>query len=1118
MRFEYPILSSTKAEEEEKEALIASYFGHNNQLGFYPVGRLNSWHGGIHIEGSGKEVRAIADGRVIAYRIPEDYYPREENDDKPKYSNGFLLLQHDNYISPKKQKLRFYSLYMHLMPKVQMEDSRKVPDFYAKYTAKATGNEIKLGLNARSGSEMDGSFGKKVVLIPVGATVTLDPLEDPNATSAPQDIMPGNGFNMWSSPFSAQASSTPQGPIVLEPHWTESKKSFDYKRVKYKSHTDIYIATAGSRTKNIGNNQLQVVSVEDDISKYEKSPTKGVVVYDKANKTGQGKYLRTIKKSTEIGEVIKKSDTWYQIKGKEEYIAASAIKVTATLKDDVVIDKIKNVDVMIKAGDVLGFTGNYGFGKQKQYGAVHLEVFTDDIEVKNLIVNAKEDDDRTQYETPENSTLQVGKPVNDLKKDTKVKVYQRKGDFAEIGFENLTKTIPTEGNIWTLDGNGKKPEEKGYSKKNGYAILNFDTVNNYFENALEKGKSKIFYIEKTKIDEKDARTVILKQPKNREDKKFWVKADTVPAPAKPIVESIQLNPEPIKVKGLGINEVLNNDTAVATPETNTTVSNTNTDPYWAALSKDVDVVYDVEPTAENTAAITVAPTMRVKRKVATAKDNNDVTWWKIKGQYEDDQGNKKTETGWIKKEKLITLNPYEWESFGWKLYENTGDQYFYRFNANEGEEPHQFIKDIWAEVDLPEKQTQPDGTVKEVPGDKVLTQHELQQAMRNKRKVNILSKLICKHHNEWDTWQHIDTFKSEVEEIYQKGIELEEDTEKKQKLEEIRDERIALLEEKIKNLSFWQDIQDGDIAPPAEKKKEQAATSYQSMFNMSDLLGETDTSTANENNNLGPVYPNGQPPANKEQKPKRRFPKDSAVYHFHPIAFVEHMKIIAAPTTPPWLDIALAEAKAAKFLPEYNHNKPSQTHIGNMVKKYHNHCGYFDKTKTPKKIEDQEDSWCSSFVSWCLDQTNYKGAKSAGSQSVLWQEGKLFKRIEEPEFGCIVLMTNYVKSSGRQTANGHITFLYGKDSNGDLICLGGNQRDRIKYSRYYTDKVCSTFLQYQKKEGKKVMVEQKFQGFFLPINYPIGASKGLQIVDIKKLNNKLAGKAIKSDIKNEKTT
>lgn len=215
-------------------------------------------------------------------------------------------------------------------------------------------------------------------------------------------------------------------------------------------------------------------------------------------------------------------------------------------------------------------------------------------------------------------------------------------------------------------------------------------------------------------------------------------------------------------------------------------------------------------------------------------------------------------------------------------------------------------------------------------------------------------------------------------------------------------------------------------------------------------------------------------------------------------AFVKHMKLITAPTTPPWMEVALAEAKKAKYV------KETLSPTNEMAKKYHTYVGM------PKATGST--AWCSSFVSWCLGQVGQKNAKSAGSQSVLWNEGKLFKRIDEPVYGCIVLLTNYVKSTGKSNSHGHVTFLYGKDSNGNLICLGGNQGDRLKYSRYYTDKVNHTFTQ------KGVKVEQKFNGFFLPINYPISNSKQPEVVDIKKLNDELAGKAVKSDVKNEKTT
>lgn len=74
------------------------------------------------------------------------------------------------------------------------------------------------------------------------------------------------------------------------------------------------------------------------------------------------------------------------------------------------------------------------------------------------------------------------------------------------------------------------------------------------------------------------------------------------------------------------------------------------------------------------------------------------------------------------------------------------------------------------------------------------------------------------------------------------------------------------------------------------------------------------------------------------------------------------MKLITAPTTPPWMEIALQEAKEAKGVFE------NQAPLSAMVKKYHNYCNIFDNSKTKNWIEDSyQTSWCASFVNWCLD-------------------------------------------------------------------------------------------------------------------------------------------------------
>lgn len=85
------------------------------QSGFYPIGKHRIWHGGIHIDenvisalkaestDSMPQIKCIASGEIIAYRI-NDTFPSLEQDDKVSfYSSGFVLVRHllqMDYIDP----------------------------------------------------------------------------------------------------------------------------------------------------------------------------------------------------------------------------------------------------------------------------------------------------------------------------------------------------------------------------------------------------------------------------------------------------------------------------------------------------------------------------------------------------------------------------------------------------------------------------------------------------------------------------------------------------------------------------------------------------------------------------------------------------------------------------------------------------------------------------------------------------------------------------------------------------------------------------------------------------------------------------------------------------------
>ena len=113
MRFVYPVNQD------------GSKKGSQDIAGQYPIGALNSWHGGVHIEGD-HGIQAIADGHIIAYKIAKECH-KEQLDDTIRYSDSFVLIEHD-YKSPKGQKIRFYSLYNHLQTEPEIK-SDKQPSF-----------------------------------------------------------------------------------------------------------------------------------------------------------------------------------------------------------------------------------------------------------------------------------------------------------------------------------------------------------------------------------------------------------------------------------------------------------------------------------------------------------------------------------------------------------------------------------------------------------------------------------------------------------------------------------------------------------------------------------------------------------------------------------------------------------------------------------------------------------------------------------------------------------------------------------------------------------------------------------------------------------------------------
>lgn len=92
-------------------------------------------------------------------------------------------------------------------------------------------------------------------------------------------------------------------------------------------------------------------------------------------------------------------------------------------------------------------------------------------------------------------------------------------------------------------------------------------------------------------------------------------------------------------------------------------------------------------------------------------------------------------------------------------------------------------------------------------------------------------------------------------------------------------------------------------------------------------------------------------------------------------------------------------------------------------------------------IKDDETPWCAAFVGAMLERSGIRSSRFESAKSYLqWGE-----TIAEPCVGCIVVFT--------RDGGGHVGFVVGKDSKGNLLVLGGNQGDAVNIKAFPTTRV-----------------------------------------------------------------
>ena len=152
----------------------------------------------------------------------------------------------------------------------------------------------------------------------------------------------------------------------------------------------------------------------------------------------------------------------------------------------------------------------------------------------------------------------------------------------------------------------------------------------------------------------------------------------------------------------------------------------------------------------------------------------------------------------------------------------------------------------------------------------------------------------------------------------------------------------------------------------------------------------------------------------------------------------------AASMRPPWIDAARGEMGVRDIPgPKYNPR----------VVQYLNTTGHEEN--------DDETSWCSAFVNWCMIQAGLTGTNNAAARS--WLD--YGRALDAARPGCIVVLWRQSPTSWK----GHVGFFDGWDAGNRVRLLAGNQGGGVDW-----DEVCVTSFP-----------KERILGFRWPMNFPV---------------------------------
>lgn len=401
MKFAFPILTAKGEEFKDVKALTSLING--EQSGHYLLGNHNKWHGGVHISDKSAPwckdkypVRAIADGKVVAFRIMKDYLTSEYQGESLRYSNCFCLVQHEyceiNAETKAKNEFTFYSLYMHLLPWDKYQSAEKLvlkkgwnarnsvphanPDAEQRRVDAALPRftlpkDTELEMDSSAPSQKGNVGGKEYDFIKVIIKSKLSNAQIKEAEKA--GVLVSEGSSVW-------IANSPDAVEVIKPNvptWLFDQIEAELSKNMAGRADPVSDDKSGRLMAGSGSVSLPVGTK----LQYDAHQLEFHWIGDKARKMARCKYVMS------SGDGVQGSCGIAWVCVEDEFIKAKTLP-PSHLNELYVLPS----PVAIAAGETIGYLGLVEtpgslIGGKKSKHQVHLEVFTQDPRLDDVLAN-----------------------------------------------------------------------------------------------------------------------------------------------------------------------------------------------------------------------------------------------------------------------------------------------------------------------------------------------------------------------------------------------------------------------------------------------------------------------------------------------------------------------------------------------------------------------------------------------------------------------------------------------------------------------------------------------------------------------------------------------------------